>query len=77
MLGIELTPREKEVYGLILRGWSGNRIADELGISINTLSCHRQNILMKKDCYNCHELMALRIKELEDNIVTIKKIMEE
>lgn len=73
----ELTPREKDVYILLLKGWDGYRIADELGLSWTTIATHRQNILMKKDCYNCKELMALRIKELEEDVVRLKKIIEE
>lgn len=73
----ELTSREKDIYSLLLKGWDARRIADEFGLSWTTVATHRQNILMKMECYNCRELMALRIKELEEDVVRLKKIIEE
>lgn len=40
-----LTPREKEILRLIKEGKPSKQIADALGISIHTVSRHRQNIL--------------------------------
>jgi two-component system, NarL family, response regulator LiaR len=42
-----LTPREREVVGLIARGRSNKRIALELGISEKTVKTHVSNILGK------------------------------
>jgi two-component system, NarL family, response regulator LiaR len=42
-----LTPREREVVGLIARGLSNKRIALELGISEKTVKTHVSNILGK------------------------------
>lgn len=50
-----LTPREKEVLKLIKSGKLSKEIADELGISINTVNRHRQNILDKLSVDNSME----------------------
>jgi two-component system, NarL family, response regulator LiaR len=42
-----LTPREREVVGLIARGLSNKRIALELGISEKTVKAHVSSILAK------------------------------
>jgi len=42
-----LTPREREVVGLIARGQSNKRIALELGIAEKTVKTHVSNILAK------------------------------
>lgn len=42
-----LTEREKTILGCVDRGFSSKEIADELSISIHTVSRHRQNIMEK------------------------------
>lgn len=42
-----LTPREKEVHGLAASGRSNAEIADELGMSPNTVRVHLRNISLK------------------------------
>ena len=42
---LRLTPREAEVYRYLLRGESNRHIADELGISVNTVKTHVSRIL--------------------------------
>ena len=42
-----LTPREREVLGLIAAGYSNRQIAQELFISVKTASVHVSNILAK------------------------------
>lgn len=42
-----LTPREMDVCRLIQQGWQGRAIAEELGISFETLQTHRKNIRRK------------------------------
>ena len=42
-----LTPREREVLGLIAAGYSNRQIAEELFISVKTASVHVSNILAK------------------------------
>ncbi|GGB39267.1 DNA-binding response regulator [Flexivirga endophytica] len=43
----ELTDRELEVLGLVARGWSNRKIAEELFIAENTVKNHVRNILDK------------------------------
>jgi len=43
----DLTSREEEVLGLIVRGYSNKEIADELNISPRTVKAHVSNILKK------------------------------
>ncbi len=42
-----LTPREFEVFTLLVRGNSSRTIGDELGISERTVEVHRRNLLKK------------------------------
>jgi two-component system NarL family response regulator len=42
-----LTDREREVLGLVARGWSNRKIAEELFIAENTVKNHVRNILDK------------------------------
>jgi DNA-binding NarL/FixJ family response regulator len=47
LLAAQLTAREREVLGLLVRGASGLQIAAELSISRNTVRTHVQSILTK------------------------------
>lgn len=47
LLTSQLTPREREVLGLLVAGASGGSIARSLGISPNTVRTHVQNVLNK------------------------------
>lgn len=42
-----LTLREKEIARLVLSGESNQEIAKELGLSVNTVKMHMQNIFIK------------------------------
>ena len=45
--GVQLTPRETQVLRLLAMGLSNQEIADSLGISIETVKEHVQNLLRK------------------------------
>ena len=45
--GVELTPREAEVVALLVKGWSNQRIADELDLSERTVRFHLSNLYSK------------------------------
>jgi DNA-binding CsgD family transcriptional regulator/tetratricopeptide (TPR) repeat protein len=45
--GYGLTPREREVLGLLTAGWSNKEIGSELGISQKTAEIHVSNVLRK------------------------------
>lgn len=53
-----LSPREKEVLTLIKSGYPSKQIADILGISIHTVSRHRQNIIEKLSVGNSIEAVT-------------------
>jgi RNA polymerase sigma factor (sigma-70 family) len=42
-----LSAREQEILGLLAKGWSNRRIAEECYLSLNTVRTHVQNILVK------------------------------
>jgi DNA-binding NarL/FixJ family response regulator len=42
-----LTPRETDICRLIQQSWQGRAIAEQLGISFETLQTHRKNIRRK------------------------------
>jgi two-component system, NarL family, nitrate/nitrite response regulator NarL len=53
-----LTPREKEVLGLMAEGLDNRAIAAELGIGFTTVRGHVQNILEKLDSHSKLEALA-------------------
>ncbi len=53
---IHLTPREKQVCGLLVRGFMNKEIAMSLGISDRTVEEHRAQVLAKHDVRNAVEL---------------------
>lgn len=53
-----LTEREKEILKLIKNGKPSKQIADLLGISINTVNRHRQNIIEKLSVANSTEAVT-------------------
>lgn len=52
-----LTPREKEVFQLLVSGVSVKSIADQLALSHKTIHVHRANILGKLNCETTVELV--------------------
>jgi DNA-binding CsgD family transcriptional regulator len=55
---IEVTPKEKEVIALSIRGFSIKAIAHEMNIKIVTVKFHRKNILKKLDVKNIAEAVS-------------------
>lgn len=53
-----LTPREREVVHLILRGHSSRSLSDKLGISLQTVKNHRKSIHAKLDITTQGELFS-------------------
>jgi two-component system response regulator NreC len=47
-----LTPREREVLQLIVRGYNNRQIAEQLHISIKTVETHRGNMMSKLDVHD-------------------------
>lgn len=55
----QITPREWEIIPLLQRGNSYRRIAEQLGISENTVKSHISTIYKKTDCRGRTELIRL------------------
>ena len=71
-----LTRREKEVLALMLKGFSCKRISEEMNIAISTTLQYRSNVLLENCCDSVSELLAMRIKELEDELEEVRDINE-
>jgi DNA-binding NarL/FixJ family response regulator len=54
----KLTPREKEIMGLIAEGLSSREISKRLGIAYFTVRKHRSNILPKLGLHDAAALQA-------------------
>ena len=54
-----LTPREREVFGLVVRGKLNKQIAHELGTSERTIKAHRHSIMQKFDVGSLAELVSI------------------
>jgi DNA-binding CsgD family transcriptional regulator len=54
-----LTPRERDVVQLLLKGYPSKRVARELGISGHTEQAHRKNIYHKLNLSSHSELFSL------------------
>jgi DNA-binding CsgD family transcriptional regulator len=63
--GERLSPREREVAQLILRGHSTHSIAELLGITEATVKSHRKNLYGKLEIATQYELFSLFLKSLE------------
>lgn len=55
----ELTPRERQVFGLVVRGKLNKQIAHELGTTERTIKAHRQQVMEKMKVRSLAELVAL------------------
>jgi DNA-binding NarL/FixJ family response regulator len=60
--GDQLTPREREMLQLISEGYTNNRIAETLGISVKTVERHRTNLMSKLNAHNLVELIRVAMK---------------
>jgi DNA-binding NarL/FixJ family response regulator len=62
-----LTPRQVEITQLLAEGRSTKEVAGMLGVSVNTMESHRNNIMHRLNCHSFAELVryALRNKIIE------------
>jgi FixJ family two-component response regulator len=54
-----LTPRERQVYNLVIRGRINKQIAFELGATERTIKAHRQRVMEKMDVRSLPELVLI------------------
>ena len=62
-LGATITPRELEVLGAMARGLVNKEIAQQLGVRLNTVRNHVQNILYKLEVHSQLEAVATAVRE--------------
>ena len=55
-----LTPRERQVFDLIVRGKINKQIADELGTTERTVKAHRHQVMEKMQVHSLAELVSNR-----------------
>jgi len=55
----KLTPREREVFDLVVRGRLNKQIAHQLGTSERTIKAHRHSIVNKLQTQSVAELVLL------------------
>ncbi len=67
----ELSNREKDIIVCLTKGFSNKEIADELSISINTVTTHRRNISNK---LQIHTSAGLIIYAIANQLVNIRDI---
>jgi FixJ family two-component response regulator len=53
-----LTPRERQVFNLIIRGKINKQIAFELGTTERTVKAHRHQVMEKMQVHSFAELVA-------------------
>jgi DNA-binding CsgD family transcriptional regulator len=56
-----LTPREKEILGLVIEGYSSKAIAGRLFTSVHTVTTHRKHLLRKLGCRNMANLVKYKV----------------
>jgi DNA-binding NarL/FixJ family response regulator len=57
-----LSPRELEVLRMICAGRTSREVAEELGLSVNTVETHRRHIIGKLDLHSTAELVRYAIR---------------
>ena len=58
----ELSPREKEILGLIAEGYTNPQIAEKIFLSSFTVDSHRKNLLAKLQVKNTASLIRLAVE---------------
>ena len=58
----ELTAREREVLRLVTKGHTNKDVAARLGVSVKTVSTHRQHIMDKLNIHNAVGLVKYAIR---------------
>jgi DNA-binding NarL/FixJ family response regulator len=72
---LKLTPKEDEIYKLLLKGFGVYDIAGELNKSPFTIQQQMCNIYNKRYCSSRPELLAQRIAELEEEVKQLKQVL--
>lgn len=62
-VGFDLTDREREILGLLARGWTNSVIASHLHLSVNTIRNYVQSILNKLGAHSKLEAVSTGVRE--------------
>ena len=54
-----LTPRERQVFDLVVRGWINKQVAFELGTTERTVKAHRHQVMEKMHVTSLAELVSI------------------
>jgi FixJ family two-component response regulator len=54
-----LTPRERQVFELVIRGKQNKQIANALGCTERTVKAHRHSVMEKMQAHSLAELVSL------------------
>jgi DNA-binding NarL/FixJ family response regulator len=57
----KITPKEKQILGMIVQGLNSREIADKLFLSIRTVDNHRANMMKKTKAKNTADLVMMAI----------------
>ena len=74
---VNLTPREKETFELILQGLSVQEIADKLIVAWSTANTLVGNVMRKYEKHSRVQLCALKITELNKQIKKLEEQLRE
>ena len=55
----KLTPREREVFELVIRGKTNKQVANVLGATERTIKAHRHRVMEKLQVQSLAELVSL------------------
>ena len=55
----KLTPREREVFELVIRGKTNKQVANVLGATERTIKAHRHRVMEKMEVQSLAELVSL------------------
>ncbi len=70
----QLSSREKEIIGFVVKGFTNKAIADQLSISIHTVITHRRNIAKKLQIHSSAGLAMYAIMNIFVKIQDIKDV---
>ena len=57
----KITPKEKQILGMIVQGYNSREMADKLFLSIRTVDNHRANMMKKVKAKNTADLVKMAI----------------
>ena len=70
----KLSPRENEVYKLLVKGVMNKQVAFDLGISCKSVSTYKRRILDKLGLENNYELLKFEMQKQQNDKVNKKNV---